>query len=60
MLERTLDSQKTRHSSCSWVSVVLGCHREMEEREMECVAELWKVERDVEDRVQTRTGANET
>ena len=37
-----------------------GCHREMVEREMECVGELGKVQRGVEDRAQTTTSANET
>ena len=36
-------------------SAVLGCHREMVGREMECVDE-----RSVEDRIQTTASANDT
>ena len=41
-------------------SVVLSCRREISVREMEFVDELGKVERTVEDRIQTTTIANET
>ena len=44
----------------SVVSVVVGCHRGMVERVMECVEELGKAERNVEDRVQSTTSANKT
>ena len=40
--------------------MIFGCHREMVGEEMDCVEELGKMERSVEDRVQTTTSANET
>ena len=41
-------------------SVVLGCHRDMVEGEVECVDDLEKVQHSVEYRVQTTTSVNET
>ena len=57
--ERTVwPNDQTVLLSMDWV--VFGCHREMAGEEMEGVEELGKVERCVEDRVQTKTNANET
>ena len=41
-------------------SVVLGSHSEIVEGEVECVDDLEKVQRGVEDRVQTTASAKET
>ena len=58
--ERTLYGQTTKQSCCPWIRVVFGGHREMVGEEMEGVDVMGRVERSVEDRVQTTTITNET